>query len=246
VSLTVIAWFSAAIFIAGAMRGFTGFGFALAAVPLASLVLPPQQVVVAVLLMMTAVGLRDILIEHRRADLRSVGPMVAGMLAGTPLGVWALTALPVAGVRIALGGLAMAAVAITWRHPRPEQRGGRWLAALTGAASGICTGLAAMPGPPVIAYFMAFEPRVTVMRASMIVFFPIAAAAALPSAFIAGLIGQDQLILAATGLPAMITGTWLGRRGFERFGARSYRPAASAALLATAVAALAKGIAELG
>ncbi len=245
-SLGAIVWFSCAIFVAGALRGFTGFGFALAAVPLASLMLPPQLVVVSMLLMMSVVGVRDILIEHKRADMVTLGPMAVGMLAGTPIGVWALSALPVAGVRMALGGLAMLAVGLTWRTPRPEQRGGRWLAGVTGVASGICTGLAAMPGPPVIAYFMAFEPRVAVMRSSMIVFFPFAAAVALPSAFAAGLVGQEHFVLAASGLPAMLVGTWLGRLGFERWGTRNYRPAAGAALLVTALAALAKGVAELG
>ena len=121
-SLAAILWFSCAIFVAGAMRGFSGFGFALAAVPLASLVLPPQQVVVSILLMMAVVGVRDILIERKRADLATLGPMAAGMLAGTPLGVWALSTLPVAGVRMALGGLAMLAVGLTWRTPRPATR----------------------------------------------------------------------------------------------------------------------------
>ncbi|HEY0420739.1 MAG TPA: hypothetical protein VGC80_14575, partial [Acetobacteraceae bacterium] len=55
----VLAAAALAILFAGVLRGFTGFGFALAAVPLTSLVLPPGLVVASVLVMQAVVGFRD-------------------------------------------------------------------------------------------------------------------------------------------------------------------------------------------
>ena len=44
------------VFAASVLRGFTGFGFGLAAVPLLSLVLPPAQVVPFVVVLQVVVG----------------------------------------------------------------------------------------------------------------------------------------------------------------------------------------------
>jgi uncharacterized membrane protein YfcA len=236
---------AAAILFAALLRGFTGFGFALAAVPLASLFLPPRQVVTAVLLMQVAIGLRDCVVEFRSADWRVVGRFVAGGVFGTPLGVLTLAALPQPVVRLVLGVLVALAVALSWRPRTAAPRPAGGLALGAGFASGICNGLAAMAGPPAILYFFAFEPRQTVMRSSLMVFFPLASALALPMVAASGMLGTQGLVLAAAGLPLMILGSWLGAHGFRRFGGRSYRPVASVALLFTALVTIAKGLSEL-
>jgi uncharacterized membrane protein YfcA len=243
-----------AILVAALLRGFTGFGFALASVPLATLALPPRVVVPAILVIQAAIGLHDCVVEFRRADWRVVAGLVAGSLFGTPLGVLALTALPQPTVRLALGVVVMAAVIATWR-PRPAATGDiaapgirrrTRLSVLAGFASGVCNGLAAMSGPPAILYFMHYEPRHTVMRSSLMVFFPIASAIALPMVYASGLLGWPSVALAVGGLPLMMAGGWIGAIGFRRYGGAAYRPAAGAALLVTAAIAIAKGLAEMG
>ncbi len=239
-----------AILVAALLRGFTGFGFALASVPLATLMLPPRAVVPAILLIQAAIGLHDCVVEFRRADWRVVGGLVAGSLFGTPLGVLALAALPQPTVRLVLGVVVMLAVIATWRPRRatdahlPRHR--TRLSLLAGFASGVCNGVAAMAGPPAILYFMHFEPRHTVMRSSLMVFFPIASAIALPMVFFSGLLGWPSVALAVGGLPLMMVGGWIGAIGFRRFGGSAYRPAAGAALLVTAAVAIAKGVADMG
>ncbi|MBN8892103.1 MAG: sulfite exporter TauE/SafE family protein [Rhodospirillales bacterium] len=236
---------AAAIAFAAVLRGFTGFGFALAAVPLASMFLPPSHVVATVLVMQAAIGMRDCIVEFRQADWRAVLLMVGGSLFGTPLGVLALAAAPLPLVRLALGALVCLAVVVSWR-PRPvvTRDGGR-KALLAGFCSGVSNGLAAMAGPPAIIYFLAFQPRLAVMRSSLMVFFPLAALLALPMVAYSGLLGLGSVVLAIFLLPVMVLGGWLGAWAFRRFGHRSYRPFASAALLLTAAATIAKGIAEL-
>ena len=44
------------VFVAAVLRGFTGFGFGLAAVPLLSLVLPPAEVVPLVITLQVVIG----------------------------------------------------------------------------------------------------------------------------------------------------------------------------------------------
>lgn len=49
------------VFLAGLLRGFTGFGFSIAAVPMLSLILAPVQVVPLVLLLQVAITLAGLL-----------------------------------------------------------------------------------------------------------------------------------------------------------------------------------------
>ena len=230
---------------ASLLRGFTGFGFALAAVPLASLVLPPRPVVTAALLMQTAIGLRDCVAERHLADRLAVLRLTLGALGGTPIGLWALTALPSAAVHLALGTLVALAVVVTWRPP--SRRGvprPAW-AMLAGFSSGVCNGLAAMSGPPAIFYFLAFEPNRMTIRSSLMVFFPLVSLLAVVVAAGVGLVDRAALLLAAIGFPIMWVGGRLGARMFLKSGHRSYRVVAAAALLLTALASIGKGLVEL-
>ena len=245
--LSPAAWLAAggAILVAAILRGFTGFGFAIAAVPLASLVMPPSRAVAAILVMQLCIGIRDCVMEWRQANRATVGHLAIGAFIGMPLGVIALALTPAPLVRVALGVMVLVAVALTWK-PHPARRPPRRAVTLaTGFASGIFHGLAAMAGPPAIAYFLAYEPRVAVMRSSLMVFFPVASLLGLPMVAVAGLLDTPAIVLGVLGMPLMIGGGWLGTWAFKRYGARSYRPLALAALLLTAVASIARALADL-
>ena len=236
---------AAAVLAAAVLRGFTGFGFALAAVPLASLASPPEVVVPLVLVMQAAIGLNDGLAARRRADWPVVRRMVLAAAIGTPWGLAALLVLPLAAVRLSLGGLVLLAVMQTWR-PRGPARTPPWFAPhLAGWVAGVCNGLAAMSGPPVVLYFMRYEPQPLVMRASLLVFFPLVALLALPMAATVGLLSGRSFILAGLLMPLMLVGGWAGAWLFRRFGGASYRHVAAISLLVTALASIVKGVLAL-
>ncbi len=248
IDLSPIAWVSAigAILFAAILRGFTGFGFALAAVPLASLVLPPSRTVAAILVMQLGIGLRDCIMEWRQSDRPGIARLTAGALLGLPIGVAALAFTPAPIVRAVLGVMVLAAVALTWK-PRPAtHRPTTTITVATGFLSGIFHGLAAMAGPPAVAYYLAFERRLPVMRSSLMVYFPIVSLLGLPMIWTAGLLDAPALLLGILGMPVMVAGGWLGTWAFKRFAARSYRPLALAALLLTAAATLARAAFDIG
>ena len=248
IDLTPAAWAAAigAILFAAILRGFTGFGFALAAVPLASLVLPPSRTVAAILVMQLGIGLRDCIMEWRQSDRPGIARLAAGALLGLPIGVAALAYTPAPIVRAVLGVMVLAAVALTWKPRLATHRPTAATTIATGFVSGIFHGLAAMAGPPAVAYFLAFERRLPVMRSSLMVYFPIVSLLGLPMVWTAGLLDAPALILGILGMPVMIAGGWLGTWAFKRFGTRSYRPLALVALLLTAAASLARAAFELG
>ncbi|MCX7382870.1 MAG: sulfite exporter TauE/SafE family protein [Alphaproteobacteria bacterium] len=239
------AWAVFAILAASVLRGFTGFGFAVVAVPLASLVLPPQPVVAAALLMQAAIGARDCFAEAARADWRSVRRLTFGAALGTPLGLLALAALPIAWVRLGLGALVLGATFITWKPVRHRGPPARPWAVFAGFCSGLSNGLAAMSGPPAIVYFLAAENERARVRSSLMTYFPLASLLALPPAWYGGMLGVQALIIAGGGLPIMVAGGWVGTWLFRRYGQTAYRPTAILSLAATGFAAIARGAAGL-
>ena len=88
---TLIA-IAAAIFAAALIRGFTGFGFALAAVPLLGFTLPPSQCVPLAVALQFCASLSDLPRARRTCHWPSLGWLVAGTVVGSPLGVAALAA----------------------------------------------------------------------------------------------------------------------------------------------------------
>src|SRR5690349_13989272 len=90
----------AGVLAASVLRGFTGFGFGLAGVPLLSLALPPTQVVPLVTTLQVMVGLAGLRSALGTCDWRSVRLLLPGLVAGVPLGLMILTALPPNPVRL--------------------------------------------------------------------------------------------------------------------------------------------------
>jgi hypothetical protein len=69
--LIILAFVLLSAFCAALLRGFTGFGFAIAAVPLLSLGLPPARVVPLAVLMQLLASLLDLRAAARITDWRS-------------------------------------------------------------------------------------------------------------------------------------------------------------------------------
>jgi len=74
------------------LRGFTGFGFGLAAVPLLSLALPPAKVVPFVVVLQVIVGGGGLRHAWRHCDWRAVRDLYPGLVLGIPIGIAILTA----------------------------------------------------------------------------------------------------------------------------------------------------------
>ena len=163
------------VLFASVLRGFTGFGFGLAAVPLLSLALPPTRVVPFVTVLQVLVGVAGLRAAWRLADWRSVLALAPGLVLGIPLGLLVLTEFSPNSVRLAIGVLIAISVVVLWRRLQLPPRPSRGLTLAVGVASGVMNGLASMGGPPVVVYLLAMPLSAAEVRASSIVYFLIAA-----------------------------------------------------------------------
>ncbi len=228
------------LFLAGLIRGFSGFGFAIAAVPLLSLLRPPAEIVAVVLILQLCISLQGVRGAWAVADRPSLARLALGVAIATPLGLWGLSVLPAGPTRLVIAVLVGATVLVLgggFRLPATP----RGLAVVgVGLVSGLCNGLAAMPGPPVIAFYLASPLRAEAGRGAMIVLFLFTSVAGLLPLTLLGHVGRQDWLLAALGLPGVWAGSSLGAWMYRRSPEAQYRRVALWMLGATGVAAAAR------
>jgi uncharacterized membrane protein YfcA len=235
-----------AVLAAALLRGFTGFGFALAAVPLLGMLQAPAEAVPLALALQFLGGVVDVRPAARLAHWPSLRWLMAGAVLGSPLGMLLLGAVSPALARILIGAITLSAVLVLGLGLRIEALGGRGATIGAGFLAGLFNGLAAMPGPPAVAYYMALPLGATAVRASLLVFFLATSVAALASAAALGLVAWSTLAHAALLLPVMIAGTALGGLAFARGSARTHRLTSIAVLAVIGLTSLARGLHGLG
>jgi hypothetical protein len=227
-------------FLAAFIRGLTGFGMAIILVPLLGMILSPgEAVVLGILLQLLIgpVGLKIILADSDRVSALSIGAIAA---LATPLGVALLRMTPpdIARVGIALVAIgAFAAVLI----PKSSNIGSpRFAVVATGLSSGLLTGFAAMPGPPVVPYYMRqpLEPRQ--IRASMMLVFFITAIAGTLSSFALGLASWKLAALSVILFLPMLLGNQLGGRAFGRISPPVWRSIVAVILAIAGISAISR------
>ena len=220
---------------AAVMRAFTGFGFALTAVPVFSLFMPPTQAVVLSASLTLAVSLVTLKTYWGQYPLRPMAPMVAMSLLGTMLGAWALSYISPEQFKQWIGLSVIAAcAALTFYRPR-KRAPNVAVGGGVGLSSGLLNGAFAIPGPPIIIYAMATELEPARSRALLMTFFLFSAVIGLASYTVAGFVTPYSPWLFLLAFPAMFLGDKLGYVLFHRFGGALYRRVALVVLFAVGI-----------
>ena len=224
------------------LRGVAGFGFAIAAVPILSLKLPPIEAVAMAVLLQVVVGVHDLFRLSGKAHRPSLLRLSLGSVIGTPIGIWALTALSADAARVLIAALVLVGLAALMRYKPTEPHPNGGLAFAAGIASGAFSGLAAMPGPPAVVYYLGAGTPPAQTRASLLLFFFFASLMATPGLWIAGAIDGPTLWLTLISIPAMAFGTWAGTVAFARLNNAQYRRIAILVMAISAVLAGWRGL----
>lgn len=222
------------------IRGLAGFGMALVLVPVLGLAITPQAAVVSMNLIGVLIGLVGIRGLVRQAEHSAV-PIGALAIVATPAGLYllSLTGPDLARLLIAMIALAAFAALLLPRKSTAAHYG----AAVTGATgimSGILTGFAGMPGPPVIPYYLRRPVPPHVARASMMAIFLATSIAGSLAAWWLGMLGGREIMLTALLFPAILLGNWLGSQAFGKISDLAWRLFVGAVLGVSAVIAVAR------
>ena len=223
------------------VRGLTGFGMAILLVPILALALSPVHAVLLTNFLSVFIGLSEIRRLLRNAE-KSAWIIIALVAVTTPLGLYALSLTTPAIARVVIAFIALSAFVAILLPRRgamdhhPATTGG------VGILSGLMTGYAGMPGPPVVPYYVGRDIARETAKASMLLIFTCASSAGLVSGAALGVLEWNLALLAALLFPAVLVGNRLGDRLSGRIADRTWRVCVGVVLGAAAMAALVKAI----
>ncbi|NVJ97488.1 MAG: sulfite exporter TauE/SafE family protein [Alphaproteobacteria bacterium] len=242
IGLLTLLGMALTIMLAAILRAFTGFGFALAALPVLSLTLAPTTAASVIVLLTLAVSLQTLPTYRKDIPKKDMMGMVVTSAIGTLLGTYLLLLFSPNVFRLLIGGTVMAACLLLARYKPAPHRAGGTFGLGSGLLSGLLNGALAIPGPPVIIYSMAVYEKARNARAFLMGFFLFSAAFAAISYSLEGIIGIKELTLFAVCYPAMLAGNRTGDWLFEKYGDASHRRIAIWALFAIGLSVAAAAV----
>ncbi len=225
--------------VASFVRGLAGFGLAIILVPVLALALTPVEAVLTTNVVALLIGGLELPRLLREAE-KTVWTIIALVLLTTLPGLALLAATPPDLARLLIALVALSAFAAMLFPVREPEQPGLVTTGLTGAASGLLTGFAGMPGPPVVPYYVGRAIPRQVAKSSMILIFTFAAAIGIGSGITLGRMEWRLALLGAMLLPVVLLGTWLGRKADGHVSDRAWRIFVGLVLGAAALAALLK------
>ncbi|MGJ8584831.1 MAG: sulfite exporter TauE/SafE family protein [Marinosulfonomonas sp.] len=165
-----LGWILAAAFIAGLVRGFSGFGTGMVFLPVAGQFLTPFEAL-AVTITMDAFGpIPNIPNAIKNSKTDDVLRLSVGLILGAPVGVLVLGAIAPEYFRYGVSIIALVTLIILISGLRYRGVLTKKMVFGTGFFAGLMEGTVGMPGPPVILLYMASDNPIRVIRATIMLF----------------------------------------------------------------------------
>ena len=208
----------------GIVRGYSGFGFALAAVPILTIGLSPATAVPAVFPLEFAIGVLTLPFEWKSVDFGVLKWLALGAVVGTPVGLTVLSLVPPEIMRLLIGFAVGAAVFRAWRNNAAGVELKPVKLTSIGFLSGCLNGGTGMSGPPVIVSLLGSTMPMVSARATLIAFIALSAAFGIVSSMVRGAYSTDVMLISLVMTPAVAVGCGLGVVAFSRVPNHLYRP----------------------
>ncbi|MGJ8569528.1 MAG: TSUP family transporter [Hoeflea sp.] len=208
-----------AVFMAGLIRGFAGFGLSAVVMASAATILPPIELIPTCYLLEGAASLAMFRGGMADADMKIVWGLVICSAIGMPLGLLATTSVDVETSRNLALSLILALTLAQFFKLRPKFLATPKGLYASGLTAGIATGLASVGGMVIALYVLASGTRPKQMRASLVMFLCISMFTSL-----VWLIAYDMMsmqavwrgaLMAPVVLIGVFAGTWLFRPAYE-------------------------------
>lgn len=209
--------------VAGVARGMAGFGTGMIVAPLAGALYSPHWALIILVVIDLPATLPLTIPCFRIARWREIVPMLVGSLLTLPLGLYFLRVGDPVLLRWVISAVILACVIMLWsgwryRGPRPDA-----LSAGVGGVAGILSGIAQIPGPPVLAYWLASDFPAAIIRANLLVFFFLGSFVTIANLAVADMFEIGPVILALIAMPAYFAGLMTGWKLFGLASERTYR-----------------------
>jgi uncharacterized membrane protein YfcA len=230
---------TAIVFLAAASYSVTGFGFALVATPLLTLVWDAKSAVVASVLLSTT-ALLPLLFEVRgHVNPRRISVLVAGSFVGIPVGIFLLERLDSDALSVLIATTVIVATVALYLLPHGlgerDTVVGRFGAGLLGGTLGAST---SMGGPPVVLYELGREHEIDTFRASLMAYFLPGNLVTIAGFIIVGRLSTDVLVFFVVALPAVLLGLVAGSLARRHIDPARFRLLVMALLIGSSISVI--------
>ena len=202
-----------------------------------ALAMSPVEAVLVTNVLGLLIGLSEIIRITRDAE-KSAWTIGLLVLIATGPGLYLLNVTPAPLARLLIALIALSAFFAMFLPKRSAQQPGAVQTGFVGITSGLLTGFAGMPGPPVVPYYLGRAIPKEIAKPSMLLIFTIAAASGLGSGAVIGILDWSMIWLGVLLFPAVLIGNYLGSLAFGKVSDTVWRVFVMLVLGVTALAAL--------
>jgi hypothetical protein len=229
-----------AAIVAGAIRGFAGFGAAMVKAPVLALLYGPP-VAVALMSIMEIPALPQVLrTALKETTWRRVLPLAIPAMIAIPLGTWVLTHADPELLRRVISATVIVLVAVMASGRMPTLRKRSRNDGIAGFSAGFLGASTGIGGPPLILYFLGTGEAARKVRGDLFGFFFISSVTGLISFTAYGLITPETLSIGLLLAPPYMLGLWFGSRIFPLASEQVFRRVALSMLAVIGAATLLK------
>ncbi len=229
------------IFIASVVRGFTGFGLAMVAVPLIQFLMPVTDTAVFIAMINL---IFSILYYHRSKEIvkgQPLGTMAVWTVIGVAGGAVILKFVNPGYIQMGWGVLIVFIVIALARGLNLNIRSDRTAMTLSGLFGGVLAGATGITGPPVAIILSSIRTPKDKFNAIISIFILFAVSYALVFYLISGLIRTEILMLALCSIPALLAGLYTGDRLVSRISQNTFTAVVYVVLVIMGVITLFEG-----
>jgi len=233
------------VLISALLQAALGFGFALIAVPLLMIVLPPQTAVICVFLLASVASVLTLRAAKSDVNVGEAKRLSIGAVLAMPLGVLLLISAPSIALRLLLGIVTIAAA--LWmlfghEEPKDDHVPSPALGYVAGAISGVLNTALSTNGPPLVVYLRHRGLSTQAFRSTISVVFTVSNLVGLVFLALGGAIHKEALVLALLAAPFNLIGWMLGNAWSKHLAPHHFDRVVDVALLVSGIVVLVRAL----
>jgi len=236
---------AAIVLISALLQAALGFGFALIAVPLLMIVLPPQTAVICVFLLASVASVLTLRAAKSDVNVGEAKRLSIGAVLAMPLGVILLVSAPSIALRLLLGIVTIAAA--LWmlfghEEPKDDHVPSAALGYVAGAISGVLNTALSTNGPPLVVYLRHRGLSTQAFRSTISVVFTVSNLVGLVFLALGSAIHKEALVLALLAAPFNLIGWMLGNAWSKHLAPHHFDRVVDVALLVSGIVVLVRAL----
>ncbi len=230
------------VFLAGVTKGITAFGFNLIAVSTLIFFLSPKLIVPVISLLSAISSLYLLVGLYKYVQIKRIAPLLIGVVAGIPFGVFGLVILKADMLKILIGVVITAFALLFAAGFRMEIKNETPAFLLLGLISGIISGSTSLGGVPVILFFINQDCDKDTFRANLTLLYVIQGTLGFLGYIKGNLITGEVIRYSIFLLIPIILGTVAGMKLVHRINEKLFRQIALFILIVSGLASIYTGL----